>query len=104
MLQKTASSRSLIFPGKSPERTRGSEDYNVEMLSKETLETYRRMTPGERLALTFEMIRENTPYLLAGSPDVVDRRFELLRRENDLRNARLLAALQAMKPRVDAGR
>jgi hypothetical protein len=50
------------------------------------------------------MIRENTPYLLAGSPDVVDRRFELLRRENDLRNARLLAALQAMKPRVDAGR
>jgi hypothetical protein len=34
------------------------------MLSKETLETYRRMTPGERLALTFEMIRENTPYLL----------------------------------------
>jgi hypothetical protein len=64
MLQKTASSRSLIFPEKSPERTRGSEDYNVEMLSKETLESYRRMTPGERLALTFEMIRENTPYLL----------------------------------------
>ena len=94
----------MIFPGKSPERTRGGEDYNVEMLSKETLETYRRRTPGERLALTFEMIRENTPYLLAGSPDVVDRRFELLRRENDLRNARLLAALQAMKPRADAGR
>jgi hypothetical protein len=64
MLRKTASSRSLIFPEKSPERTRGSEDYNVEMLSKETLESYRRMTPGERLALTFEMIRENTPYLL----------------------------------------
>jgi hypothetical protein len=73
------------------------------MLSKETLESYRRMTPGERLALTFEMIRENTPCLLVGSPDVVDRRFELLRRENDLRNARLLAALEAMRPRADTG-
>ena len=83
----------LRDPQEAPKPTRRSEDYNVEMLSKETLETYRRMTLGERLALTFEMIRENTPYLLAGSPDVVDGRFELLRRENDLRNARLLAAL-----------
>ena len=94
----------LRDPQEAPKPTRRPEDYNVKMLSKETLETYRRMTPGERLALTFEMIRENTPYLLAGSPDVVDRRFELLRRENDLRNARLLAALQAMKPRVGSGR
>jgi hypothetical protein len=93
----------LRDPQDDPKPTQRPEDYNVGMLSKETLETYRRMTPGERLALTFEMIRENTPYLLAGSPDVVDRRFELLRRENDLRNARLLAALQAMKPRVGSG-
>jgi len=93
----------LRDPQEDPKRTRRPEDYNLEMLSKETLETYRRMTPGERLALTFEMIRENTPYLLAGSPDVVDRRFELLRRENDLRNARLLAALEAMRPRADTG-
>lgn len=69
------------------------------MLSPETLERYRRMTPGERLALTFEMIRENTPYLLAGKPDVVDRRFELLRRENDERNCRILAALADLKSR-----
>jgi len=94
----------LRDPLEDPKRTRRPEDYNVEVVSKQSLETYRRMTPGERLALTFEMIRENTPYLLAGSPDVVDRRFELLRRENDLRNARLLAALQAMKPRVGSGR
>jgi hypothetical protein len=67
------------------------------MLSKETLETYRRMTPGERLELTFEMIRENTHYLLAGRPEVVDLRFELLRRDNDLRNTRILTALRAMK-------
>jgi len=94
----------LRDPLEDPKRTRRPEDYNVEVVSKQSLETYRRMTPGERLALTFEMIRENTPYLLAGSPDVVDRRFELLRRENDLRNARLLAALEAMRPRVGSGR
>ena len=67
------------------------------MLSQETLDAYRRMTPGERLAIALDMMRENTPYLLAGRADVVDRRFELIRRENDLRNARSLAALAAMK-------
>jgi hypothetical protein len=71
--------------------------YNSSILSKESLEAYRRMSPGERLALTFAMIRENTPYLLAGKPDVVDRRFQLLNRENDLRNAGMLAALQRLK-------
>ena len=73
------------------------------MLSQETLDAYRRMTPGERLAIALGMMRENTPYLLAGRPDVVDRRFELIRRENDLRNARILAALAAMKS-TDAAR
>jgi hypothetical protein len=73
--------------------------YDGVMLSPETLERYHRMTPGERLALTFEMIRENTPYLLAGKPDVVDRRFELLRRENEARNSRILAALAGLKTR-----
>ncbi|MFN7813022.1 MAG: hypothetical protein ACK5SI_10230 [Planctomycetia bacterium] len=73
------------------------------MLSKETLDAYRRMTPGERLALTFEMIRENTPYLVTGTPSVVERRFALLQRENDLRNERLLAALRRLPPLV-AGR
>lgn len=45
------------------------------------------------------MIQENTPYLLAGRSDVVDRRFELLRRENDRRNERILTALAAMRTR-----
>ncbi len=31
------------------------------MLSQETLDAYRRMTPGERLAIAFGMMRENTP-------------------------------------------
>jgi hypothetical protein len=39
------------------------------------------------------MIRENTPYLLKGPPDVVDRRFQLLRRQNDERNRRMLEVI-----------
>ena len=62
------------------------------MLSRETLEQYRRMTPSERLRLTLQMIDENIPYLLRGTPEEVDRRFELLRRQNDERNRRLLEA------------
>jgi len=63
------------------------------MLSRETLEMYRRMTTTERLRLTLEMIRENTPYLLRGTPEQVDRRFELLRRQNDERNLRMLTGI-----------
>ena len=67
------------------------------MLSQETLEQYRRMTVGERLDLTFEMMRDNTPYLLQGSEGVITRRFELIERENDLRNERILAALSRLQ-------
>ena len=63
------------------------------MLHVETLEAYRHMTPGERLQLTFEMIQENTPYLLLGTPEQVDRKFELLTRQNDDRNQRMLEGL-----------
>lgn len=69
------------------------------MLSPERLESYRRMTTNERLALTAEMVRENTPYLLLGSPEVVARRFELLRRQNDERNENMLRALARTKDR-----
>lgn len=65
------------------------------MLSRETLSAYRRMTPSERLALTLQAMRESGPYLLRGTKEVVDRRFELLRRENDERNRRLLEGLAA---------
>ena len=67
------------------------------MLSQETFDQYRRMTVGERLDLTFEMMRDNTPYLLHGSEDVIARRFELIKRENDLRNERILAALSRLQ-------
>ena len=52
------------------------------MLSREALDAYRRMTPDQRLALTLQAMRESIPYLLSGSPEVVDRRFKLIRREN----------------------
>ncbi len=60
------------------------------MLSKERLEEYRRMTPDERLALTIEAIKSNTGALLSGPPEIVDRRFELIRRQNDERNRNML--------------
>jgi hypothetical protein len=63
------------------------------MLSRERLEEYRRMTPGERLALSLQAMREAWPYLLMGPSEVVDRRFEAIRRENDARNAAMLKRL-----------
>jgi hypothetical protein len=50
------------------------------VLSPETLEYYRRMTPSERLRVTLELIREETPYLLRGTAEQVERQFKLLRR------------------------
>ncbi len=63
------------------------------MLSRQTLEQYRRMTDSERLRLVLEMIRQETPHLVRGTPEVVERRFELLRRQNDERNLRMLTAI-----------
>jgi len=63
------------------------------MLSRETLERYRQMTPGERLALAFRLTDEATPYLFAGTPEQVKRRFELLRRQNDERTQRILEGI-----------
>jgi hypothetical protein len=63
------------------------------MLSQETIAEYRRMTPGQRLELALRMTDENLPYLVQGRPEVIERRFELLRRENDLRNHNMRAAM-----------
>ncbi|MFO7902228.1 MAG: hypothetical protein ACQESR_19800 [Planctomycetota bacterium] len=55
------------------------------------------MTPGQRLQMTCEMIRENTPHLFFGTPDEVQRKFDLLRRENDERNRRILEGIARIK-------
>ena len=56
------------------------------MLSNETIEAYRKMTPGQRLKVVFDMIDANWPYMVRGTPEQVARRFELIRRENDERS------------------
>lgn len=63
------------------------------MLHPETLEAYRRMTPSERLRIVLDMIRVNTPYLFVGSPEQIQRKFELIRSRNDEGNLRILKAL-----------
>lgn len=63
------------------------------MLSQETLDRYRRMPRGEKLAFVLKMMREQTPYLFHGTPEVVKRRFELLRRQNDEASRALLEGL-----------
>ncbi len=60
------------------------------MLSPESLEQYRQMTPAERMRLTLRMIDEEIPFLLRGTREQVDRTFDLLRRQNDERNLRML--------------
>lgn len=67
------------------------------MLSPETLESYRRMTLGERLRLTLELQEQSEKYMLVGGIDVVRRKFELLHRENDARNVNMLTAIARTK-------
>ena len=43
------------------------------MQSPEKLAEYRRMTPAERLMLTFELIEEGWPYLYMGTEEQVHR-------------------------------
>ncbi len=63
------------------------------MLSRETLETYRRMTPGQRLKLAMEMSDAAWRDLCQGPPEVVRRRFELLHLQNEDRTRRILEGL-----------
>lgn len=79
-----------------PDSVVGPEKQRI-MLSRETLEMYRRMSNAERMALTIQMIEENTPALFAGSPDVVARRFELLRRQNDDRTRRMVEGMAHLR-------
>jgi hypothetical protein len=64
----------------------------ISMLSPEQLERYRQMTPGERFALSLQMAEEQWPQMMSGPPEVVDRRFERINRENDARNQNMLIA------------
>jgi hypothetical protein len=63
------------------------------MLSKETIEWYRQMSPSERLRLTLLSIRENQKFLDAGSPGFVARKYEVLRLKKDESNNALVRKL-----------
>ena len=63
------------------------------MLSTETLESYRQMTPGQRLRLTLDLCESAWPAMLQGSPEIVERRFQRLRDENNNRNKAICEAL-----------
>jgi len=67
------------------------------MLSPEQLEQYRRMTPGERIVVSLKMTAWNWEHLFRGPQELIDRRFELLNRENDLRNKNMLEAIARSK-------
>ncbi len=70
------------------------------MLSKETLEHYRRMTTSERAAIVVQSMRENWSAMFEGSDETIRKRFELLRRQNDERNRNMLEGLA--RTRTDA--
>ena len=67
------------------------------MQSRETLERYRRMSNAERFKISLQMIDEAWPHLFRGTPEQVARRFELLRRQNDERNLRMMEAIARVK-------
>ncbi len=71
------------------------------MLSPETLESYRRMTPSQRLELTLSMMSESEPYLLVGTPAQVARKFERINNENDRRNQAMLTQLSRSQNQND---
>lgn len=68
------------------------------MLSHETYEYYRRMSPSQRLQLTVQMMDGIERAILAGSPEQVARKFELLRLQNDQRNRAMLQAIARTRP------
>lgn len=64
------------------------------MLSPETLESYRQMTPSQRLRLTIELCRSAWRALDEGDPEIVERRYRRLAQENELRNQRISEGLR----------
>lgn len=62
------------------------------MLHPETLQAYRRMTPSEKMAVTVRMMQENAQRFFSAPDDLIQRRLEILRKQNDDRNQRLLVA------------
>ncbi len=63
------------------------------MMSQQSAEEWRRKPVSERLKIVLRMMDEAVPYLLCGTPEQIERRFELLRRQNDERNRNMLTGI-----------
>lgn len=72
------------------------------MLSPRSLESYRQVTPAQRLRLTLDISRSAWAAMLEGSADVVSRRFERLRQQNDERNSLLCEAFRMSQQQVES--
>lgn len=59
------------------------------MQSAAKREEYRRMTPSERLRITFDLIEEGWAYLNVGTPEQIRRKYERIKEQNDLFNRRV---------------
>ena len=64
------------------------------MISKERLEAYRRMTPGERWALTLDLLDYGWEMLLRLPPEERERRLCIMRRERQAMNDAIERALK----------
>lgn len=72
------------------------------MLSQKTIDEYRQMSVAARLRLVLDMCRDSSRFLLMGDPDHVQRKFDLIRRENDRRNENMLKAIARTRRKPDA--
>jgi hypothetical protein len=62
------------------------------MLHPETLERYRQMSLDEKMAITMQLMRENAVRFWSAPPEVIKKRLEIIRKQNDDRNRRYLEA------------
>ena len=62
------------------------------MLHPETLQRYRQMSLDEKMTLTIQLMRENGRRFWSAPPEVIEKRLEIIRKQNDDRNRRLLEA------------
>jgi len=72
------------------------------MLSPETLGSYRRMSPSQRLRLTMDLSRSAWSALSEGIEQIVARRFLRLEQENDYRNRMIREALRRSEERHES--
>jgi len=72
------------------------------MLSPETLGSYRRMSPSQRLRLTMDSSRSAWSALSEGIEQIVARRFLRLEQENDYRNRMIREALRRSEERHES--